>query len=143
MTDNSRQQMPEFYFKVEIPGIGQISCSEISGLDSDEEITYVNNIASKFIVKAHRSLKNKKEVTLKEAECTGDQFKKIDDWSKLYKEEIIRPETVTIQLLDKDGQVVRQWVLNDAYPISASQIHFAGDSRVIIGFLVFSSKDIH
>ena len=131
MTDNSRQQMPEFYFKVEIPGIGQIPCSEISGLDSDEE------------VKAHRSLKNKKEVTLKEAECTRDQFKKIDDWSKLYKEEIIRPETVTIQLLDKDGQVVRQWVLNDAYPISASQIHFAGDSRVIIGFLVFSSKDIH
>lgn len=143
MTDNSRQQMPGFYFKVEIPGIGQIPCSEISGLDSDEEITYVNNIASKFIVKAHRSLKNEKEVTLKEAECTGDQFKKIDDWSKLYKEEIIRPETVTIQLLDKDGQVVRQWVLNDAYPISTSQINFVGDSRVIIGFLVFSSKDIH
>lgn len=135
--------MPGFYFKVEIPGIGQIPCSEISGLDSDEEITYVNNIASKFIVKAHRSLKNEKEVTLKEAECTGDQFKKIDDWSKLYKEEIIRPETVTIQLLDKDGQVVRQWVLNDAYPISTSQINFVGDSRVIIGFLVFSSKDIH
>lgn len=143
MTDNSRQQMPEFYFKAEIPGIGQIPCSEISGLDSDEEITYVNNIASKFIVKAHRSLKNKKEVTLKEAECTGDQFKKIDDWSRLYKEEIIRPETVTLQLLDKAGQVVRQWILNDAYPISTSQINFVGDSRVVIGFLVFSAKDIH
>lgn len=82
-------------------------------------------------------------MTLKEAECTRDQFKKIDDWSKLYKEEIIWPETVTLQLLDKAGQVVRQWILNDAYPISASQINFVGDSRVVIGFLVFSAKDIH
>lgn len=141
MTDNSRQQRHEFYFKVEIPGIGQISCSEISGLDSNEEITYVNNIASKFIVKAHKSLKDK-EVRLKRTECTGDQFKKIEEWSRLYKEEIIKPETMAIQFLDKDGQVVRQWVLNDAYPISASQIHFVGDSRVVIDSLIFLAKDI-
>ena len=142
MTDNSRQQMPGFYFKVEIPGIGQISCREISGLDCDNDITYLNNIAHEFTVKPHRPLKNK-EVTLKKPECSEEQFKKTDDWSKLCKEGVIRPETVTLQLLDEDGQVVRQWVLNDAYPTSASQIHFVGDSRVAIESLVFSAKDIH
>lgn len=92
--------LPSFYFKVSISNVGDISCSEVSGLETEyEEITYRAGDSPVFT---------------KLSICKDD--KKLWDWINKVKLNTIQREVVTVSLLDESGSPVKTWEAVNAWP---------------------------
>lgn len=107
--------LPSFYFKVSISNVGDISCSEVSGLETEyEEITYRAGDSPVFTKLKMPGLRKAGDLTIKKGICKDD--KKLWDWINKVKLNTILREVVTVSLLDELGSPVKTWEAVNAWP---------------------------
>lgn len=124
MADNGSTQstgiqewpLPSFYFKVSISNVGDISCSEVSGLETEyEEITYRAGDSPVFTRLKMPGLRKSGDLTLKKGIFKDE--KTLWDWvNKVKLNTTIQRERVTISLLDESGNPVKTWEAVNAWP---------------------------
>jgi phage tail-like protein len=107
--------VPAFQFKVEIEGVGEIACAEVSGLDVEADVIEyrAGNHKAHTVVKMP-GLKKYSDVTLKKAMFKDD--KKFNEYFKTVVMNTVKRATVTIQLLDEANAAVFTWKLTNAFP---------------------------
>lgn len=120
--------LPSFYFKVSISNVGDISCSEVSGLEAEyEELTYRAGDSKIFTKMKMPGLKKAGDVTLKKGVFKDD--KAMWDWINKVNMNIIQRETVTISLLDESGSPVKTWEVANAWPKKITVEGFKSDAN--------------
>ncbi len=136
MADNGSAQsastqswpLPSFYFKVNISNVGDISCSEVSGLEAEyDQIEYRAGDSPIFTKLKMPGLKKTSDVTLKKGVFKDD--KALWDWINKVNLNIIQRETVTISLLDETNNPVKTWVLTNAWPKKLTVEGFKADGN--------------
>ncbi len=107
--------LPSFYFKVSISNIGDISCCEVSGLETEyEEITYRAGDSPIFTKLKMPGLRKAGDLTIKKGIVNNE--KALWDWINKVKLYAIQREVVTISLLDESGSPVKTWEAVNAWP---------------------------
>lgn len=120
--------LPSFYFKVEIVGIGVISCSEVSGLESEyEEIFYRAGDSPTFTKMKMPGLRKAGDLTLKKGIFKSD--KALWNWINQVKLNTIERKSVTVSLLDESGSPVKTWEAVNAWPKKISVDGFKSDAN--------------
>lgn len=136
MADNGAAQsastqawpLPSFYFKVSVDGIGDISCSEVSGLETEfDVIEYRAGDSPVFTKLKMPGLRKVSDVTLKKGMFKDD--KAMWDWLNQVKLNTIERKTVTISLLDESGSPVKTWQLTNAWPKKITIEGFKSDGN--------------
>ena len=131
MADNGAAQsastqawpLPSFYFKISITNVGDMSCSEVSGLEMEYDIIeYRAGDSPKM-----PGLRKAGEVTLKKGIFKDD--KAMWDWINKVKLNTIQRETVTINLLDESGSPVKTWEVVNAWPKKITVEGFKADGN--------------
>ena len=114
MADNGAAQsastqawpLPSFYFKVSISNVGDISCSEVSGLETEyEEITYRAGDSPAFTKLKMPRLRKAGDLTIKKGIFKDDTA--LWDWVNKVKMKTIQREVVTVSLSDESGSPVK------------------------------------
>lgn len=138
MADNGAAQsastqawpLPSFYFKVSVDGIGDISCSEVSGLETEfDVIEYRAGDSPVFTKLKMPGLRKVSDVTLKKGMFKDD--KAMWDWLNQVKLNTIERKTVTISLLDESGSPVKTWQLTNAWPKKITIEGFKSDGNTV------------
>lgn len=107
--------MPSFYFIVSISNVGDISCSEVSGLETEyEEIIYRAGDSPVFTKLKMPGLRKAGDLTIKKGIFKND--KALWDWINKVKQNTIQREVVTVSLLDESGCPVKTWEAINAWP---------------------------
>lgn len=120
--------MPSFYFKVSVDGIGDISCSEVSGLETEfDVIEYRAGDSPVFTKLKMPGLRKVSDVTLKKGMFKDD--KAMWDWLNQVKLNTIERKTVTVSLLDESGSPVKTWQLTNAWPKKITIEGFKSDGN--------------
>lgn len=136
MADNGSAQsentqawpLPSFYFKVSITNVGDISCSEVSGLETEYDvIEYRAGDSPVFTKQKMPGMKKSSDVTLKKGIFKDE--KKMWDWINKVQLNIIQRETVTISLLDEKNSPMKTWELTNAWPKKITVEGFKADSN--------------
>ena len=136
MADNGAAQsastqawpLPSFYFKVSVDGIGDISCSEVSGLETEfDVIEYRAGDSPVFTKLKMPGLRKVSDVTLKKGMFKDD--KAMWDWLNQVKLNTIERKTVTVSLLDESGSPVKTWQLTNAWPKKITIEGFKSDGN--------------
>lgn len=107
--------LPKFYFKVEVEGGVAASFQEVSGLDSEYDVTeYRHGDSPDFSTIKMPGLRKQSDVTLKKGTFTGD----IDlyMWFNEVQLNTIERKTVQIMLLNEKGESEIIWTLTNAFP---------------------------
>jgi phage tail-like protein len=108
--------LPKFYFKVFIGSSGSaVSFQEVSGLETETQITEYRHGDNKgFSTVKMPGIAKFGNITLKKGIVAKDTnfFK----WYSDIKMNMIKRETVTIQLLDEQGSPTMTWTLTNAWP---------------------------
>ncbi|HPE56371.1 MAG TPA: phage tail protein [Bacteroidales bacterium] len=121
--------VPKFHFSVQIGG-SEISFQEVSGLDAETDlIEYRAGNSPQFSTVKMPGLKKTSNVTLKKGMFKDDS--KIFDWYTQVKMNVIKRETVVIQLLDEDGNPVFTWKLANAFPINITGTDLKSDGNEV------------
>lgn len=114
-TGTQAQTFPDFYFKVNISNVGEISCREVSGLESEyEEITYRAGDSPVFTKLKKPGLRKAGDLTIKQG--ISKDNKAVLDWVNQVKQNIVQRETMTVSLLDESGNPVQTWEAVNAWP---------------------------
>lgn len=136
MADNGSAQsastqawpLPSFYFKVNISNVGDISCSEVSGLDIEYDVIEYRAGDSKIFTKVKMpGLLKTSDITLKKGMFKDD--KAMWDWINKVKLNTIQRETATISLMDESGNVAKTWKVANVWPKKFSAEGFKADSN--------------
>lgn len=136
MADNGSAQsastqawpLPSFYFKVSVDGIGDISCSEVSGLETEfDVIEYRAGDSPVFTKVKMPGLRKTSDVTLKKGMFKDD--KAMWDWLNQVTLNVIERKTVTVSLLDESGSPVKTWQLTNAWPKKITIEGFKSDGN--------------
>ena len=136
MADNGAAQsastqawpLPSFYFKISITNVGDMSCSEVSGLEMEYDIIESRAGDSPVFTKQKMpGLRKAGEVTLKKGIFKDD--KAMWDWINKVKLNTIQRETVTINLLDESGSPVKTWEVVNAWPKKITVEGFKADGN--------------
>ncbi|MBM6943784.1 phage tail protein [Bacteroides gallinaceum] len=136
MADNGSAQststqawpLPSFYFKVSVDGIGDISCSEVSGLETEfDVIEYRAGDSPVFTKVKMPGLRKTSDVTLKKGMFKDD--KAMWDWLNQVNLNTIERKTVTVSLLDESGSPVKTWQLTNAWPKKITIEGFKSDGN--------------
>jgi len=107
--------LPEFYFKVSIENIGDMSFKEVSGLDVEYDVIEYRAGDSKEFTKIKMpGLRRSGDITLKKGIFTSD--KKFWDWIGEIKLNTLKRRSITISLLDEAGNAAMTWNLSNAWP---------------------------
>ncbi|RGN31248.1 phage tail protein [Bacteroides oleiciplenus] len=120
--------LPSFYFKVSVTDVGDISCSEVSGLETEYEmIEYRAGDSPIFTKQKMPGMRKASDVTLKKGVFKDD--KAMWDWINSIKLNTIKRATVTISLLDESGKPVKTWELTNAWPKKITVEGFKADGN--------------
>ena len=123
MADNGSAQsastqawpLPSFYFKVSISNVGDISCSEISGLEVEYDVIEYRAGDSQIFTKTKMpGLLKTNEITLKKGIFKDD--KTMWDWINKIKLNTIQRESATVNLMDESGSVAKTWKIANVWP---------------------------
>ncbi len=107
--------LPEFYFKVSIEDIGDMSFKEVSGLDLEYDVIEYRAGDSKEFTKIKMpGLKKTGDITLKKGIFISD--KKFWTWLNEVKLNTVKRRSVTISLLDESGKNALTWKISNAWP---------------------------
>ena len=121
--------LPSFYFKVSVTDVGDISCSEVSGLETEYDmIEYRAGDSPVFTKQKMPGLRKASDVTLKKGIFKDD--KAMWDWINSIKLNTIKRATVTISLLDESGKPVKTWELTNAWPKKITVEGFKADGNM-------------
>ena len=111
---NNILPMPKFHFEVKWDD-QVMSFQEVSGLDAQsEEIKYRAGDSKVYSVIKMPGLIKYGNVTMKKGIFKGDN--KFWDWFTKIKMNTIGRSTITISLLDEDGNATMVWKLTNAWP---------------------------
>lgn len=114
-TSTQAWPLPSFYFKVSVSNVGDISCSEVSGLETEfEEITYSAGDSPVFTKLKMPGLRKAGDLTIKKG--VFNDGKALWDWINKVKQNVIQREMVTVSLLDESGSPVKTWEAVNAWP---------------------------
>ena len=106
--DTKMWPLPSFHFKVTLGSVGEISFSEVSGLETEfEEITYRAGDSNDFTKLKMPGLKKVSDITLKKGIFVSDS--QLWKWIGNVNMNIIQRENVTISLLDESHSAVNAW----------------------------------
>lgn len=120
--------LPSFYFKVSVTDVGDISCSEVSGLETEYDmIEYRAGDSPIFTKQKMPGMRKASDVTLKKGVFKDD--KAMWDWINSIKLNTIKRATVTISLLDESGKPVKTWELTNAWPKKITVEGFKADGN--------------
>lgn len=120
--------LPSFYFKVSVTDVGDISCSEVSGLETEYDmIEYRAGDSPIFTKQKMPGMRKASDVTLKKGVFKDD--KAMWDWINSIKLNTIKRATVTISLLDESGSPVKTWELANAWPKKITVEGFKADGN--------------
>lgn len=120
--------LPSFYFKVSISNVGDISCSEVSGLDVEYDVIEYRAGDSKIFTKQKMpGLRKSGDITLKKGIFKDD--KAMWDWLNKVTLNTIQRETVTISLLDEKGGVAKTWEVVNVWPKKITVEGFKADGN--------------
>ena len=121
--------VPKFHFSVQIGG-SEMSFQEVSGLDAETDvIEYRAGNSPQFSTVKMPGLKKASNVTLKKGMFKDDS--KIFDYFAQVKMNVIKRETVVIQLLDEEGNHVFTWKLANAFPIKITGTDLKSDGNEV------------
>ncbi len=111
--------IPKFHFSVEFGEAGQVSFQEVTGLKmTTEHIEYRGGDDPTFIKQKIPGMKKFENLTLKKGVFQDDLA--LYDWFKDVQTNPERRDTVTISLLDEEGNPVLTWTVINAFPVSYS-----------------------
>lgn len=136
MADNGSAQsastqawpLPSFFFKITLGSKGVVSCSEVSGLETEYDmIEYRAGDSPLFTKQKMPGLKKTSDVTLKKGVFKDDKV--LWDWINSVKMNTIQRESVTICLLDESGGVAKTWELANAWPKKITIEGFKADGN--------------
>jgi len=107
--------IPSFHFQVMF-GNTEISCQEVSGLDTEYDVVeYRNGNSPAFSVVKMPGLKKTSDITIKKGMFKGDTA--LFDYFMEVQMNLIERKTVTISLVDSDHKAVLfVWTLTNAFP---------------------------
>ncbi|WP_340198813.1 phage tail protein [Ascidiimonas sp. W6] len=135
MADGSAQgnvwPLPKFYFKVSLGSQDNtVSFQEVSGLETETQaIEYRHGDSKQFSTIKMPGISKSGNVTLKKGIFVKDNnFWK---WYDAIKMNIIKRETVTIQLLDEKGAATMTWTLANAWPTKISGTDLKSDANEV------------
>lgn len=151
MADNGSTQsqstqawpLASFYFKVSISNVGDISCSEVSGLESEFDVIEYRAGDSPIFTKLKMpGLRKTSDVTLKKGIFKSDTA--MWNWLNGVKLNTIQREIVTISLLDETGSPAQTWELVNAWPKKVSVDSFKSDGNAVaIEILVIAHEGVN
>lgn len=136
MADNGSAQsastqawpLPSFFFKVSISNVGDISCSEISGLEVEYDVIEYRAGDSQIFTKTKMpGLLKTNEITLKKGIFKDD--KAMWDWINKIKLNTIQRESATVSLMDESGSVAKTWKIANVRPKKFTIEGFKADSN--------------
>ena len=127
---NNVWPLPAFYFKVEIGNWGEIAVKEVSGLDVEAQvIEYRHGNSPQFSTIKMPGIKKYSNVSLKKGVFIRDN--KLFDWFNTINMNTIQRETVTISLLDEEGNPTMVWKLVNAWPTKVTGVSLKSDGNAI------------
>lgn len=120
--------LPEFYFKVTITDVGEMSFKEVSGLDKEYDVIEYRSGDDKALTKVKMpGLIKSGDVTLKKGIFVSD--KNFWNWIGEIKLNTIKRRTITISLLDESGSPAQTWELANAWPKKITVEGFKADGN--------------
>lgn len=120
--------LPEFYFKVTISDVGEMSFKEVSGLDREHDVIEYRAGDDKAFTKLKMpGLIKNGEITLKKGIFISDQ--KFWSWIGEIKLNTIKRRTVTISLMDENDAPAQTWELANAWPKKISVEGFKAEGN--------------
>lgn len=123
---NNVWPLPAFYLKVEIGNWGEIAFKEVSGLDVEAQvIEYRHGNSPQFSTIKMPGIKKYSNVSLKKGVFIRDN--KLFDWFNTINMNTIQRETVTISLLDEEGNPTMVWKLVNAWPTKVTGVSLKSD----------------
>lgn len=136
MADDGSKQgttwpLPKFYFKVTLGSQDStVSFQEVSGLDTETQpIEYRHSDSKVFSTIKMPGIAKTGNVTLKKGIFVNDNnFWK---WYDAIKMNIIKRETVTIQLLDESAKPTMTWTLTNAWPTKITGTDMKSDANEV------------
>ena len=130
-SQNSIWPLPKFYFKVTLGSQDNtVSFQEVSGLETETQpIEYRHGDSKQFSTIKMPGIAKTGNVTLKKGIFVKDNnFWK---WYDAIKMNVIKRETVTIQLLDEKGGVTMSWTLTNAWPTKITGTDLKSDANEV------------
>lgn len=125
---NNVWPLPAFYFKVKIGNWGEIAFKEVSGLDVEAQvIEYRHGNSPQFSTIKMPGIKKCCNVSLKKGVFIKDN--KLFDWFNTINMNTIQRETVTISLLDEEGDPTMVWKLVNAWPTKVTGVSLKSDGN--------------
>lgn len=120
--------LPAFYFKVEFEDLGEISFKEVSGLDIEAQvIEYRHGNSPEFSTIKMPGIKKSSNISLKKGVFKGDN--KFFDWFTEIKLNTIKRRSVTISLLDEEGNPTMVWKVANAWPTKVTGVSLKSDGN--------------
>ena len=120
--------LTEFYFKVTITDVGEMSFKEVSCLDREHDVIEYRSGDDKTLTKVKMpGLIKSGDVTLKKGIFISD--KNFWTWIGEIKLNTIKRRTVTISLLDEKGEPAQTWELANAWPKKITVEGFKADGN--------------
>lgn len=127
---NNVWPLPAFYFKVEIGNWGEIVFKEVSGLDVEAQvIEYRHGNSPQFSTIKMPGIKKYSNVSLKKGVFIRNNM--LFDWFNTINMNTIQRETVTISLLDEEGNPTMVWKLVNAWPTKVTGVSLKSDGNEI------------
>ncbi len=130
---NSTWPVSKFYFTVDLGGgMQNTAFQEVSGLDVEAQIIeYRHGDSSIFSNQKMPGLVKFGNITLKKGILVKDNA--FFDWYSAVKMNTIQRRTVTIRLLDENGNATMTWTLQNAWPtkISGTDLNSEGNEVAV------------
>ena len=111
--------LPKFYFSVDIGDFKDLPFQEVSGLDVETEaIEYRHGNSNVMSAIKKPGMFKFSDVTFKKGVFDGDN--NFYDWISSISLNTFERITITIRLLDEDGQPALTWTLLNAFPLKVT-----------------------
>ena len=127
---NNVWPLPKFYFSVDITDVGKISFQEVTGLNTEAApIEYRAGDSKQWSVIKMPGLVKTGNVTMKKGVFVGDN--KFFKWFAQNQLNTIKRQSVTISLLDQEGNPTMVWKLTNAWPTKITGTDLKSDGNEV------------